>query len=149
QGTSKVSGTTAKYCDAAGKCLGGQPYYGAPIVSFPIQSHFDIQRGYNPASGEVNNVIAENASDRLWNEREFIRVDWSVNNLNKFAGLSYGAVSNPLGGSSNASWIQPNEKVDDPQDLPVFEADAKTKELNYFDFTGHYMANPSLYYFKN
>lgn len=146
--SSKVAGTTAKYCNAKGECTGGQPYYGAPIVSFPISSHFDIQRGYNPATGEETNVISENSSDRVWNQREYIRVDWSVNNLNKFAGLSYGAVSNPLGNSSQASWIQPNEKVDDPQDLPVFEADANG-ELKYFDFTGRYMANPGLYYFED
>ncbi|MBK7863779.1 MAG: hypothetical protein IPJ65_35275 [Archangiaceae bacterium] len=145
--TSKVSGTTAKYCDKNGKCVGGQTFYGAPIVSFPIQSHFDIQRGYNPATGEPTNVISENASDRVWNERECMRVNWSVNNLNKFAGLQYGMVSNPLGNSSQASWIQPNEKVDDPQDLPVFEAD-ESGALKYFDFTGRYMANPSLFYFE-
>jgi hypothetical protein len=145
--TSKVAGTTARYCDAAGNCLGGQTFYGAPIVSFPIQSHFDIQRTYNPATGEATNVIQENSSDRVWNQREYIRVDWSVNNLNKFAGLTYGAVSNPIGDSSQASWIQPNEQVDDPQDLPVFEADEKG-DLKYFDFTGRYMANPTLFYFE-
>src|SRR5437870_1679816 len=82
-----------------------------------IDSNFDIQREYDPKTGETTNVISENKQDRVWNEREFIRVDWSANQLNKFAGLSYGAVSNPLNNSSNSSWVQPNEKVDDIQDL--------------------------------
>ncbi len=145
--TSTVSGTTAKYCNAKGECLGGQPYYGAPVVAFPILSHFDIQREYDPSTGETTNVISENTSDRPWNEREFIRVDWSANQLNKRAGISYGQISNPLGGSSNASWIQPNEKVDDPADLPTFEQDEKGA-LKYFDFTGRYMANPDTYYWE-
>jgi hypothetical protein len=37
---------------ANGTCTGGQKYYGAPVVAFPIQSHFDIQRGYVAATGE-------------------------------------------------------------------------------------------------
>lgn len=146
--SSKVSGTTAKYCDKDGICLGGQPYYGAPVVAFPIKKHFDIQRAYNPATGETTNVIQENASDRVWNEREFIRVDWSINQLNKAAGISYGMISNPQAGVSHSSWVQPNESVDDPADLPSFEADEKG-ELKYFDFTGRYMANPGLYYFED
>jgi len=144
---SRVSGTTAKYCNEKGECLGGQPYYGAPVVAFPILAHFDIQREYDPGTGETTNVISENMSDRPWNEREFIRVDWSANQLNKRAGIMYGQISNPLGGSNNASWIQPNEKVEDPQDLPTFEQDDKGS-LKYFDFTGRYMANPDTFYWE-
>jgi hypothetical protein len=44
-----------------------------------IQSHFDIRRSYNPQTGEEMNVIEENYSDRVWYEREYIRVDWSRN----------------------------------------------------------------------
>lgn len=146
--TSKVSGTTAKYCNAKGECLGGQPYYGAPVIAFPIEKHFDIQRQYNPSTGETTNVIQENSSDRPWNEREFIRVNWAVNKLNQSAGISYGMISNPAVGVNNSSWIQPNEQVDDPADLPTFEADEQG-DLKYFDFTGRYMANPGLYYFED
>ncbi len=46
---------------------------------FPISSHFDIKRDYNPTTGEESNVIVENASDRPWNLREYMRVDWSRN----------------------------------------------------------------------
>jgi hypothetical protein len=139
--SSRVSGTTAKYCDAKGECVGGQTYYGAPVVAFPITQHFDIQREYDPSTGETTNVISENTSDRPWNEREFIRVDWSANQLNKRAGIAYGQISNPLGGSSQSSWIQPNEQVHDTTNLPTFEQD-ENDQLKYFDVTGRYMANP-------
>ncbi len=145
--TSKVAGTTSKYCDKAGKCAGGQPYYGAPVVAFPIQSHFDIQRNYNAATGEVGNVISENAGDRPWNQREYVRIDWSANVLNVMSGLNWGTIQNPSGGSSSGTWIQPNEKNEDPQDWPAREFDAQGK-LKYMDYTGRYMANPDLLYYE-
>ncbi len=150
--TSKVSGTTAKYCDAKGSCKGGQKYYGAPVVAFPILSHFDIQRGYNAGTAEPTNVVSENTSDRPWNEREYIRVNWAANVLNVGSGLNWGTVQNPLGGSSNANWIQPNEPGTDPYDWPTFEyadrnSDGKP-ELTYFDVTGRYMAMPDTVYYE-
>lgn len=144
---SKVSGTTATYCDKTGACTGGQKYYGAPVVAFAISSHFDIARNYNPATGEQGNVISENSSDRPWNQREFIRVDWSANLLNKNSGLNWGTVQNPAGGSSSSNWIQANEPGSDPTDWPSREYD-KDGKLTYFDVTGRYMANPDLYYFE-
>lgn len=144
---SKVSGTTATYCDPAGKCVGGQKYYGSPVVAFAISSHFDIARGYNPATGEQTNVISENTTDRPWNQREYMRVDWSANLLNKMSGLSWGTVQNPSGGSNQSSWIQPNEQGEDPYDWPVFEYDDQ-HQLTYFDVTGRYLANPDTMYFE-
>jgi hypothetical protein len=52
---------------------------GQVIAAFPIVSHFDIQREYNPSTGEELNIVGENTSDRPWYEREFVRVDWSRN----------------------------------------------------------------------
>lgn len=49
------------------------------VAAFPIISHFDVQRSYNPSTGEPTNVIVENRSDRPWYEREYMRVDWSKN----------------------------------------------------------------------
>ena len=40
----------------------GADYRGEPIASFGISSHFDIQRGYNTATGEQNNTISETSS---------------------------------------------------------------------------------------
>ncbi len=47
------------------------------VAAFPIRGHFDVQRSYNAATGEPSNVIMENASDRPWYERQYMRVDWS------------------------------------------------------------------------
>jgi flagellar hook-basal body complex protein FliE len=49
------------------------------IAMFPIQRHFDIRRQYNPLNGVENNVIEENDYDRPWWERQYMRVDWSIN----------------------------------------------------------------------
>lgn len=54
---------------------------GAAIAAFPITAHFDVQRGYNPATGEQNNVLEENMTDRPWYDRQYMRVDWSMNQI--------------------------------------------------------------------
>lgn len=61
----------------------GQPdgYRGEPVAAFAIDSHFDIQRAYNPTTGEEMNVVEENTTDRRWYERRYMRVDWSVNRI--------------------------------------------------------------------
>ena len=67
-------------CDPGNFCLkNSKKYFGAPIAAYRILSHFDIQRQYNPTTGEEINVIVENTTDRLWWDREYIRVDWSQN----------------------------------------------------------------------
>jgi hypothetical protein len=60
---------------------------GVIVAMFPIQGHFDIRRAYNPASGEEQNVIVENRTDRAWHDREFMRVDWSRNLVTDPEGL--------------------------------------------------------------
>lgn len=52
---------------------------GAVVAMWPITSHFNIQRSYNPATGENTNVVEENTTDVPWYEREYMRVDWSRN----------------------------------------------------------------------
>ncbi len=58
-----------------------EKYLGGPVVAFPITSHFDIVRRYNPTTGEQTNVTEENTTDRAWYERDFIRVDWARTEL--------------------------------------------------------------------
>lgn len=55
------------------------PWQGAMMAAFPIRSHFDVQRQYNASTGEQTNVITENGSDRPWYERDYMRIDWSMN----------------------------------------------------------------------
>ncbi len=66
------------------------PYFGEPVAAYAILSHFDVQRGYNPATGEQTNVITENTTDRPWYERQYIRVDWSNNGFGAFDFMGYG-----------------------------------------------------------
>ena len=50
-----------------------------PVAAWRVSSHFDVQRSYNASTGEQSNVISENASDRPWYERNYVRVDWTRN----------------------------------------------------------------------
>ena len=96
--------------------LPGMDYQGAPIAAFPIVSHFDVKRVYNEATGEQTNVIVENSSDRPWYDREYVRVDWSLNLLANFDFMAAG--QSGLGISTqSASYAVTNPS--DP-DAPVF-----------------------------
>lgn len=65
------------------------PYLGTPVAAFRILSHFDIRREYNAVTGEEQNVLVENATDRRWYERQFMRVDWSRNLIVSYFGTSH------------------------------------------------------------
>jgi len=65
-------------------------FLGHPVAAFAINSHFDIRRDYNPTTGEEVNTIVENATDRRWYERDYMRVDWSKNLLPGY----YGQIAN-------------------------------------------------------
>ena len=106
-------------------------------VIYPIIGHFDIRRDYNPTTGEESNIIVENTSDRPWNEREYMRVDWSRNLavdaydydtlslMGVFGGVTYEALS---------------YYVNDPnsEDAPHFDP-----ESGYFDVTNKAFAVPA------
>lgn len=55
-------------------------FKGSPVVAYAITDHFDVRRSYNSSTGEQSNVIEENR-ERYWNSRDFMRVDWSNNQL--------------------------------------------------------------------
>ena len=61
-------------------------HLGQPVAAYPIESHFDIRRAYNPVTGEEQNVLEENDLDRPWFERQYMRVDWSRNQLSGYFG---------------------------------------------------------------
>jgi len=65
-------------------------FLGQPVAAYRITSHFDIRRAYNTTTGEELNLITENNTDRRWYERDYMRVDWSMNMLPGF----YGTTSN-------------------------------------------------------
>ncbi|MEQ8460437.1 MAG: hypothetical protein RID81_27765 [Sandaracinaceae bacterium] len=76
-----------------------EDYLGQPVAAFAIESHFDIRRTYNSVTGEEQNVVVENTTDRHWYERQFMRVDWSQNLVNptfEAGGGFVGADSAPM-----------------------------------------------------
>lgn len=70
---------------------------GAPIAAYAIFSHLDVVREYNAQTGEETNVISENETDRPWDQREFIRVDWSKNLVLSFNFIDDQVSQSPIG----------------------------------------------------
>jgi hypothetical protein len=107
--------------------LGAGEEKGGVVAAFPILSHFDIRRDYNPNTGEELNVLVENTVDRPWWSRDYMRVDWSTNTLST-RGWSFPAIES----ISAATYF-----VQDPNDPdhPVFTDD-------YFDVTSRYTVVP-------
>jgi len=112
-------------------------YKGAPVVAYRIQEHVDVQRGYNSRTGEQNNIISENSSDRPWYDREFIRVDWSQNDVENLMELSPSFKAF----ATISSYVPQNEGG--PDALKI-EIDKDTGLANYMDFTTRYTAEPSV-----
>ena len=55
-----------------------------PVAAWPVLAYVDVERAYNSSTGEQSNVIEENTSDRLWFERDYVRVDWSQSQISNF-----------------------------------------------------------------
>jgi hypothetical protein len=111
---------------------------GIVVAAFKISSHFDIQRRYNPTTGEKQNVIEENTTDRPWNERRYMRVDWSENLVTDtydFDTLSL------LGVYGSIKYESFRYYVNDPksEDAPYFDP-----RTGYFDITTKVFAVPGL-----
>jgi len=66
------------------QCCFVEMYVGQPVSAFEIVSHFDVQREYNEQTGEQTNVLVENTTDRMWWQRDFIRVNWAINKVQDF-----------------------------------------------------------------
>lgn len=101
----------------------GLDYRGAPVAAWPIIGQFDVQRAYNAMTGEQQNIIVENYSDRHWTEREWLRVSWGTNMAPMFwepmVGLSW---------ASNLSWYEAGSD----QASPLY-IECKDAEGNFYD----------------
>jgi hypothetical protein len=113
---------------------------GQVAAAFPIESHFDIRRSYNPTTGEELNVVEENTTDRPWYERDYIRVDWSQNLITSAYELD------TLSGTSIFSdppltYEPTSHFVGEPSspDAPVFDT-----ETGYFDVTNKVYVRPEI-----
>ena len=109
---------------------------GTIIGAWKIESHFDIRRGYNSATGEEQNTIEENSSDRPWQKREYMRVDWSKN----IAKSTSGETSWVFGEGSSAEALEYNASNEtDADNRPHFEMSE-----GYFDITNKYSLTPEI-----
>ncbi len=120
--------------------LNGKPYRGAMIAAYPIESHFDRQRIYNPATGEQGNVLEENTTDRPWYEREYMRVDWSRNDAYNL--LQTSNPSDPTRPYANVYVTPVDQRPGDEAFLTEYATVAGKQKLTYFDFTVRAMWNP-------
>ncbi len=126
-----------RIADSDGKGKGGPQPEGIVAYSYRIESHFDIRRDYNPGTGEEGNTTVENATDRPWQDREYIRVDWSRNlstDNYEFDTLSM------LGVYGGIRYEPMAFAVENPNDAnyPVFDVAG-----GYFDITNKAFAQPN------
>jgi hypothetical protein len=123
-----------------------QPDGGAPqlkasedgqiIASYNILSQFDIKNDYNPQTGENLNVIVENTTDRVWYERQYMRVDWSQNLISDAYDYDTLSLIGVLGGVQYEPFAYTVLDPSDP-DAPHFDTAA-----GYFDVTNKVYATP-------
>jgi len=110
---------------------------GTVVAAYRIDSHFDIRREYNPATGEELNIIVENTADRPWFARDYMRVDWSQNLVTNnpmwnevFTGQVFGNLS-----VSPVAYAVTDPASDDAVHLEA--------ENGYLDVTNRYYVDPA------
>lgn len=123
--------------NADDKAQKGEDYSGEVIAAFPILGHFDIRHAYNPTTGEELNILEENAIDRPWYERDYMRVDWANNNVTNYQ-LDFESKS-----IEPVPYYVQEQNPDGTRnpDAPLFEIDADDeKRMHYFDVTSRIFA---------
>ena len=110
-------------------------YMGEIVGAWAISSQFDIKRGYNPTTGEENNVLEENASDCKWYDCKYMRVDWSRNLAIDFYFLDW---DESIKKEAIPFYVQDN----DPKFKPIFDQSA-----GYIDITTAMAVAPGEVYF--
>ncbi len=103
-------------------------YVGEPIAAFPVESHFDVRREYSTSTGKQSNVISENATDRVWHEREYVRINWGGNAVTDWMF--------PLGSSQMSSVDHYVQGVEDQTLRP----DGAGTNPDIAEFEGDYMS---------
>jgi hypothetical protein len=110
---------------------GGNNNMEVPLMVYGIKSHFDVKREYNPGTGEQTNVISENTMDRPWDQREYMRVDWSTDlAVPQPDGVGF----NPMTGFLSVGEIKDQSSV---QETPLSDPNFKDRPImtdDYLDF---------------
>jgi len=117
---------------------GGNPGEQSIVAVFPIISHFDVTRAYNPVNGVEQNVIIENTFDRPWWERDFVRVNWSRNIVNDIFTVSGNVTASSLPIARNA-----NADPVNPWKVRIRDTD-NNDEVDYIETTTESILGPSL-----
>ncbi len=102
---------------------------GTIIAAYKIAKHFDIRRDYNSQTGEENNVVVENDNDRPWQQRKYMRIDWSQNQAESTSGETSWVFG--VGSSATAVQYSATNENETEEDRPHFEE-------SYFDITNKY-----------
>jgi hypothetical protein len=118
-------------------------YFGQPLAAWRITSHFDIIRDFNPMTGEETNRIIE-STERPWNEREFIRVDWSESLITDNEGVGLWFLFDDIQPESVPFWESDPTK---PDAIRLERAAANDEEFdqgeaNYLDVTNKLLLKP-------
>ncbi|MBX3233016.1 MAG: hypothetical protein KIT84_12670 [Labilithrix sp.] len=123
---------------AGGKAPARPTTDGQIVAAFAIVKHFDVRRTYNESTGEENNVIDEIQSDRPWNQREYIRIDFSQNLVTDAYDLD---AASQLGLYGGVKWDATAYELTDPNspDAPVIDLSG-----GYFDVTNKNFAAPQM-----
>lgn len=130
--------------------LDGRPYKGNPVFAYKILSHFDRQRQYNASTGEQTNVLEENSSDRPWYERDYMRVDWSMNLIANADSDCGGKGEHVLGRCRHHGGLFMRYLTDrdqNPNDQAVTEERDASGKLTYFDWTTQVILDPGTLYY--
>lgn len=61
----------------------------SPLASYAITGHYDVRQQYNPLTGKPSNVTVEDASEKFWYQREFMRVNFGSDSSQNFQRFSY------------------------------------------------------------
>ena len=133
----------------------GKPFKGNPVVAYTITSHFDRQRQYNPATGEVTNVLVEDTQDRPWYQREFMRVDWRTSQVQNYQNCSApsGLPNQCLDGRGIYNRTITDQDPNPRNESMVFACEdgserrdstlsCGSSRLKYFDFTTEVVIDP-------
>ncbi len=139
-------------------------YRGQPLAAWKVSSHFDLIRDYSSVTGEQTNKIIE-SQERPWQEREFIRIDWSQNLVTDYIGIGL----NLFFGKDDGITVQPvsfweadptspdgfykefaqtptdmtgQPLAGDPLSQALLDAEFQPNELTYFDVTNEIVLTP-------
>ena len=140
------------YIPGEGEGVNPDQYKEAPIQAWEIGGHFDVIREYNSTTGEQQNVLVENVTDRPWYERQYMRVNWAKGlGGATIPGYNGNLINAPLSG--HATVVSEGQEPDGSPDSIRFERadgtilDSRTEAVDdsvvYFDYTEQKTMEPS------